>query len=159
MPFVSALLGIALGDTLDRTRGGWRAIGVALVVVFLGAHVWAVRAKLTLMRDCGDRAIALLSGLEPHLPDIPTGGVLLLVNPEGEERLEYSVFTMWGFNPLRTGTVRLNQLARRTDFRTLIVQSDEVEQERASARGQGRAVLTIQVARDSTQLTRLESGP
>jgi hypothetical protein len=158
MPFVSVLLGMALGDAVWQARGRRRAVWVVLLVVFFGAHAWAVHTKLALMRDCGERATAILASLEPHLAAVPPGGVLLLVNPEGEDRPAYSVFTMWGFNPIRTGTVRLEQLARRTDFHTLIVEPDRVEAEKAAARAKGQDVLAFQITREGGQLTRLDGS-
>jgi hypothetical protein len=65
---------------------------------------------------------------------------------------------MWGFNPIRTGTVRLEQLARRTDFHTLIVEPHRVEAEKAAARAKGQDVLAFQITREGGQLTRLDGS-
>jgi hypothetical protein len=156
MPFVSALLGLALGDAahgvLARPRGVW----IAFVAALFAAHIWAVRAKVDLMRDSGERASALLAGLAPLLPEVPARGVLLLVNP-ARPSPEYAVFTMWGFNTLQTGTVRLQQMARRSDFETRIVRPDEVEAERASAAAEQRAVVVILASPDGRGVRRLDA--
>jgi hypothetical protein len=128
MPFVSMLVGAGLGKLVTDQRVRPARVVTALLVAALGVtHVLAVRSKVALMRDLGERSSVLLSQLDPYLDLVPANGLLLLVNPALGD-VEYSVFTANGFNVLNTGFDRLYQLAGRHDFKILVRSRGELDE-------------------------------
>jgi hypothetical protein len=122
MPFVSVAVGLALGEAFRRTGGRppARWLLAAFLLLFAAGHVAGVRQKAALMGENGRRADALLRQIATHVPEVPPGGRLLLVNPP-DDRPEYSIFCMNGFRVLANGLHRVRQVAGRKDFRVGLV--------------------------------------
>lgn len=127
MPFVSVLAGAGIGTLIEASRTStvrrWAIISLAGILA--ASHVTAVVAKTVLMRDTAQQSTRLLDAITPHLPDVPEGGQLMLLNPSSN-RVEYSVFIMNGFNVLQAGLHRLNELWRGSPFYTRLVQESDV---------------------------------
>jgi hypothetical protein len=117
MPFVAVLAGAGLGELLER-RGRLpirRAALLLLVGLLFLVHGEAVRSKVEMMKDNGERAALLLRQMEPFLKEIPPHGELVLLNPPSAE-VEYSVFLMNGFHLFKSGWFQIQRLAGRSDF-------------------------------------------
>lgn len=122
MPFVSCAVGAAAagwfeGKPLGRTFRA--AVVVALGLVFI-SHAIAVREKVGMMLDNGNRAAALRPHVVSAAAALPRGGSLILVNPPAA-RPHYSVYVVHGFDVLAMGQRYLLELAGREDAAIEIV--------------------------------------
>lgn len=116
MPFVCVLTGIALGAVTrpgDRRRRV-RVVGTAAVIALFASHCVAVSSKVRLMHAAGERASALRRQIERYIPLLPSGGRLVLINPDSDE-IEYSIYRLNGFNVLRLGGYPLGARSGRSD--------------------------------------------
>ena len=86
------------------------------------------------MIENGERATTLLEQIKPFLNAVPEKGELLLLNPPPLDR-EYSVFLMNGFNIFDNGLHFFNQVARRNDFTTRILDIQDVGLEKGLIEG------------------------
>ncbi len=103
MPFISVLVGAAIGALLDRERStvGIRRVVVAMLVVLAGLHVWGIQSKSAQMMVNGDRARRLLAQLTPIVAH--TDKRLVYLMSPSDPRVEYSVFLMNGFSVFKWG--------------------------------------------------------
>ena len=127
MPFISAIIGIGLGKFLKSSkthRITYITILSIISLLFL-SHYLSIQTKAMLMKERGERSSMILSQIEPYVEKVPENGKLLLVNQPSNE-IEYSVFIMRGFNVLRNGLHRINEISGRYDFTTYIVDRPEI---------------------------------
>jgi hypothetical protein len=126
MPFVSLLVGIAWATFL-RTPIPSLRFGMlgTITLALVACHVAAVRGKMLLMCSNGERMGPMLEEVAVHVPTVPDGGELLLVNPP-EKQVKYSVFLLPDFWVLDFAAHRIRQMANREDVRIRIVDQAEL---------------------------------
>jgi hypothetical protein len=125
LPFVAILTGHAVGRLCaEGTRPRARALAWLLAIGMLASHCAASRVKIAMMASCGEEAQRLLTEVTPFLPAVPAGGALLLVDPP-RAGANYSIFLMSGFRPLLNGLDRLQEIARRSDFKAYLVEGSD----------------------------------
>lgn len=131
MPFLAILVGVGLGRLFEITKTRW--ISRAAVTGFVGlvflSHVMAIQSKASLMKNNGTQATILLGQIQSYLQKAPKNGELVLLNPP-DDREEYSVFLMNGFNVLQYGLNRIEQLAGRNDFEIKIMDRTNLDHTR-----------------------------
>jgi hypothetical protein len=116
LPFLAALVGIALGELWRASSGSRRiALGVSIALLLL-LHVGSIESKTALMRANGERAAALLEQLRPIAMAAPANGTIHLVNPPNET-VEYSIYIMNDFNILEAGFPGVQWYLGRRDLR------------------------------------------
>lgn len=123
MPFISALVGIGLGELITRLRWSPVPFGITVMTLaMIGAgHTLATVEKVGLMRVNGDHANELVHAIVRFIPHVPYHGRLLLLNdPSG--MIEYSEFYMSGFSVFEYGENIFNFLSHRDDFTAHVVQ-------------------------------------
>lgn len=103
MPFISVIVGAAIGALLDRERVavGFRRAAAAMLVVLAGMHIWGIQSKSAQMVVNGDRARRLLAQLTPIVEHTDMRRVYLVSPPD--PHIEYSVFLMNGFSVFKWG--------------------------------------------------------
>jgi hypothetical protein len=142
MPFVSALVGMGLGEFLRALEGhrAMRAAGIAFVSAVFLSHVAALGRKSAHMRRNGERAARYLEQIRPHAARMPERGTLFLHHPDRGE-IVYSIYRLRGFNVLQYGVQIVGTVSRRPDLAVRIIDDGELE---AALGAPGARVLTLE---------------
>jgi hypothetical protein len=126
MPFITLIVGAALARLLWAPLSPVRwGMFVVIILIIFTCHVEAVREKMHLMCNNGERMTRLLDEVVAHVSVVPDGGELLLVNPPGQ-RVKYSVFLLPDFWVLDYSDHRIRQLANRQDVSIRIVDRSDL---------------------------------
>jgi hypothetical protein len=129
MPIVAAFFGLGVGALFMTSKKNvfTKAALMCFTFLFFTSNILAINSKLQMMVKSAERCNELISNIKPFLKKVPYGGTLVLNNPPGTIT-EYSIFVMHGFNSLKGGAMRLNQLAKRFDFKTEITSEPIIKQ-------------------------------
>lgn len=142
MPLFAMIVGIGLGALYERAMTPRsKQIVVAMLCLLFASHIVAVRMKASLMHENGTRAGILLNEIQPYARRVPPGGELVLVNPD-DNRPEYSIFQMRGFNVFRNGVARIKEMANRPDIKVKIIAQEDLQPARYNT--QQAVVLTLE---------------
>lgn len=126
MPFFAVIVGSGLGALLSGSRAKpiVRNSLLAFLAVVLAVQIASIQSKISYMLETAGRATWLVAQISSQVGHVPLGGTLVLVNPPPDTP-EYSVFVMNGFNALRDGLFRINQVSGRNDFDVRIASEEE----------------------------------
>jgi len=126
MPFVAAMIGLALGSLLEAGgQAGFRRRAAVLVgAALLLSHGLAVQSKVRMMRDNGRRASELLPAVINAARNAAPGATITLVTtkPAGPT---YSSFLVSDFDLLSDAGNWIRISAQRPDLKVTIVESGE----------------------------------
>jgi hypothetical protein len=140
MPFIAMLVGVGLAtclETVRKLRFGQISAYLLIVILFV-SHIAAIQSKAIQMKETGDRTGIIASQIVSFVGKVPLNGRLLLLNPP-DNKVEYSIYRINGFNVLLAGLNRIYQLSGRQDFKTEIVSAIDAGDEREML--QGRCVV------------------
>lgn len=122
MPFVAVLAGVGAAELFSaelfstkRANRAQRAILVGLAILFAASHFAAIRGKIAMMQENGDRAASIMTQLGQYIGSVPPDGTLLLRNTASPDP-EYSVYLMNGFNVVRFGEEHIRRMYGRDDI-------------------------------------------
>jgi len=126
LPLACAIVAIglgALGEAAERSRPA-RAAWVVAVAALVASQAMSAHSKAQMLDDNGRRSDELLDAVVPQARDLPAGGELVLVDPAAPGP-EYSMYRMFGFDPLRHADFYIAHRAGREDITVRIVRADE----------------------------------
>jgi len=126
MPFVAIILGVAFGEIWEicKINKVLRVIFIAIIALLFASNIYAVEAKLALMKQSGERTTFIMAQLGIYASNLPQGAEVFLLNPPAKE-IEYSVFITRGFNILEN-TDDVRRLLDRADLKMKIVETSDL---------------------------------
>jgi hypothetical protein len=130
MPFVSILVGVGLWKHIELSRNKLRRlIPVTLVLLALFAsHAVAVRSKVSLMRQCGERAAMMVDRILAESAKVPRNGAILLADG-APTQIHYAGFLMGSFDVVAVPVWRtVRELSGREDIRIWWIEFQEIDQ-------------------------------
>ena len=101
-----------------------RVIFIAIIALLFASNIYAVEAKLALMKQSGERTTFIMAQLGIYASNLPQGAEVFLLNPPAKE-IEYSVFITRGFNILEN-TDDVRRLLDRADLKMKIVETSDL---------------------------------
>ena len=124
--FLSILLGVGLGDLLQRSTRVLRYTMAAASMALLILNVYSIQRKAHMITANGEHMRTLMAQILPFARSLPANGTLVLVTPVSTQPL-YSMYIMDGFRYIRSGLHRIGQEAGREDVRTYFVVASEAD--------------------------------
>jgi hypothetical protein len=126
MPYASILVGAGVGKFIEvqYRRRFAMALSIVFFLAILTSNFWAVRHKIVLLREKGDRAATLLTQVVPIIQSLPPNAKLLLINPPPRQP-EYSAFYLNYFSVLRFARGYISSLSGRPDVTVWVLPQDD----------------------------------